>query len=123
MNANLARLSVGRNQHQRLFTQHQDRSVAEKMRRDHRAGSAHELRALHERGDIAAGIGHGRNRQLAGSGEAAFKAGFDPFLRQIAANEDDAAFAVLALFPWTLVVAVENHVHALKYETFVIVLE
>src|SRR5215470_16282774 len=39
------------------------------------------------------------------------------------ADEDDAAFAFLARLPRALVVAVENHVHALEHEALVIVLE
>src|SRR6516225_4856321 len=42
---------------------------------------------------------------------------------QLAADEDDAAFAFLARLPRTLVVAVEDHVHALKHEALVVVLE
>src|SRR5674476_402923 len=41
----------------------------------------------------------------------------------MAADEDDAAGALLALFPFPLMVAVEDHVHALKDETLGIVLE
>src|SRR3974390_2255313 len=47
----------------------------------------------------------------------------DPFVRQIAADEHDTALALLALLPRPLVVAVENHVHALKHEPLVVALE
>src|SRR5262249_1418965 len=47
----------------------------------------------------------------------------DLLLRQLAADEDDAAFALLARLPRTLMVAVENHVHALEHEALVVVLE
>jgi len=45
------------------------------------------------------------------------------YLRQLAADEDDAAVALLAVLPGTLVVAVEDHVHALEHEAIGIVLE
>ena len=44
-------------------------------------------------------------------------------LRQIAADEDDAAVALFVLVPRPLVIAVEDHVHALEDETLVVVLE
>src|SRR5215510_3301858 len=47
----------------------------------------------------------------------------DLLLRQLAADEDDAAFALLARQPRALMVAVENHVHALEHEALVVVLE
>src|SRR5262245_6692860 len=47
----------------------------------------------------------------------------DLLLGQLAADEDDAAFALLAGLPRALVVAVENHVHALEHEALVVVLE
>src|SRR5215831_14284801 len=47
----------------------------------------------------------------------------DLLLRQLAADEDDAAFALLARLPRALMVAVENHVHALEHEALVVVLE
>src|SRR5262249_23084640 len=43
----------------------------------------------------------------------------DLLLRQLAADEDDAAFALLARLPRALMVAVENHVHALEHEALV----
>src|SRR5215475_9945269 len=57
------------------------------------------------------------------SRHAAGEAFPDLLLRQLAADEDDAALALLARLPRTLVVAVENHVHALKHEALVVVLE
>src|SRR5271169_3749575 len=42
---------------------------------------------------------------------------------QIAADEDDAALALLVLLPRPLMIAVEDHVHALKHEAPVVVLE
>src|SRR5215813_3736042 len=66
--------------------------------------------------------------RLAGTGEApsrhaAGEAFPDLLLGQLAADEDDAAFALLARLPRALVVAVENHVHALEHEALVVVLE
>src|SRR5215813_4507243 len=66
--------------------------------------------------------------RLAGTREApsrraAGKAFPDLVHGQLAADEDDAAFAFVARLPGALVVAVENHVHALKHEALVVVLE
>src|SRR6266404_4328232 len=66
--------------------------------------------------------------RLAGTREApsrraAGKAFPDLVHGQLAADEDDAAFAFLARLPGALVIAVENHVHALKHEALVVVLE
>src|SRR5580704_17168585 len=57
------------------------------------------------------------------SGDAAFEAGLDLFLRQVAADEYDPAFPLLPVLPWPLVIAVEDHVHALKDEPLVVALE
>src|SRR5262245_60560655 len=57
------------------------------------------------------------------SRHAAGKAFPDLLLGQLAADEDDAAFALLARLPRALVVAVENHVDALEHEALVVVLE
>src|SRR6516225_213103 len=57
------------------------------------------------------------------SRRAAGKAFPDLVHGQLAADEDDAAFAFLARLPRALVVAVENHVHALEHEALVVVLE
>src|SRR2546426_400469 len=48
---------------------------------------------------------------------AALKTRPDLLLRQVATDEDEAACALLAFVPRSLVVAVENHVHALKDES------
>src|SRR5690242_20987141 len=45
------------------------------------------------------------------SGDAALKAFGDGLARQVAADEDDTAFALLVLVPGPLVIAVQNHVH------------
>src|SRR4051812_10419670 len=47
----------------------------------------------------------------------------DLVLRQLAADEDEAALALLAGLPRPLVIAVENHVHALEHEALVVILE
>src|SRR5262249_31442560 len=57
------------------------------------------------------------------SRHAAFETFPDLLLRQLAADEDDAAFALLAVLPRPLVIAVEDHVHALEHETLVVSLE
>src|SRR5262245_55169338 len=57
------------------------------------------------------------------SRHAARKSFPDPLLRQLAADEDDAAFAFLTVVPGALVVAVEDHVHTLEHEARGVVLE
>src|ERR1700739_3940032 len=57
------------------------------------------------------------------SSDAAFESFGDRLARQVAADEDDAAFALLVLVPGPLVIAVEDHVHALKDEALVVALE
>src|SRR3569623_1756063 len=54
---------------------------------------------------------------------AAGEAFADLLFRQFAADEDDAGEPLLALFPRTLMIAVEDHVHALEDEALWIVLE
>src|SRR5215831_8759191 len=56
-------------------------------------------------------------------GRAAREAFPDLLLRQLAADEDDAALALFIRLPWPLMVAVEDHVHALKREALVVALE
>src|SRR5580704_3540185 len=57
------------------------------------------------------------------SGHALRKALADHLLRHVAADEDGAAHARLAVLPRPLMVAVEDHVHALENEALGIVLE
>src|ERR1700758_4685142 len=57
------------------------------------------------------------------SSNTAFKALPDLVLRQLAADEDDAAFPLLIGPPRALVIAVEDHVHALEHEPLVVILE
>src|SRR3954452_23804620 len=64
-----------------------------------------------------------RLRAQVPSRQAGLEALPDLVLRQLAADEDEAALALLAGLPRTLVIAVENHVHALEHEAFVVVLE
>src|SRR5665213_1195054 len=54
---------------------------------------------------------------------AALKPLADFFFRQMAADEDEAAVARLAVFPFALMVAVQNHVNALEHKTLWIILE
>src|SRR3569623_1092431 len=46
----------------------------------------------------------------------------DPLLRQIAADEDDAAFALLIRLPLPLMVTLKHHVHALEHIPVIITL-
>src|SRR5579864_6649090 len=57
------------------------------------------------------------------SGDAALKTFGNGLARQVATDEDDAAFALLVFVPGPLVIAVENHMHALKHEALVVALE
>ena len=57
------------------------------------------------------------------SGDAAFEALPDLVFGQVAANEDDPAVALFVRTPRALVIAIEDHVHALKNETLGVVLE
>src|SRR5215469_4828920 len=52
--------------------------------------------------------------RLALIGDAAFKAFGDHFAGQVATDENDPAVALLISFPRPLMVAVEDHVHALQ---------
>jgi hypothetical protein len=54
---------------------------------------------------------------------AAFEAFGDLLARQIAADEDDAAFTLFVRVPCPLVVTVKDHVHALEHETLIVILE
>src|SRR5690349_10732613 len=56
-------------------------------------------------------------------GDAALEAFADQVAWQIAADKNDAAVAFLIGLPRPLVVAVQNHVHALKNEALLVVLE
>src|SRR6476661_482563 len=64
-----------------------------------------------------------RQEQDAQSRFAAFKAPLDLVHRHVAADEHEAAQAFFVLLPVALVVAVEDHVHALEHEALVVVLE
>src|SRR5580704_10829851 len=57
------------------------------------------------------------------SRDAALESFGDHLPRQIAADEYHAAVALLAVFPWPLVIAVEDHVHALEHEALIVILE
>src|ERR1700722_3564788 len=57
------------------------------------------------------------------SGHALRKSLADHLLRHVAADEDGAAHARLAVLPCPLMIAVEDHVHALEHETLGVVLE
>src|SRR6187455_2554385 len=56
-------------------------------------------------------------------GDAAFKALTNSVFGKIAADEDGAAVALFIRTPRPLMVAIEDHVHALEHETLGIVLE
>src|SRR4051812_30570630 len=55
--------------------------------------------------------------------DAALEPLLNRLVRQVAADEDDAAGAPLVILPGALMVAVEDHVHALEHETLRVVLE
>src|SRR6187455_1272773 len=56
-------------------------------------------------------------------GDAAFKALTNSVFGKIATNEDSAAVAPFIRSPRPLMVAVENHMHALEHEALGVVLE
>src|SRR5262249_14550432 len=124
-----AGLARARYQHERALAQHEDRGLSQKMRGPHRRAGLDRPRALDDRRDVGAGVGHALGviarlgRTIQPSRRAAGEAFPDLGLGQLAADEDDAAFPLLARLPWALVVAVENHVHALKHKARVVVLE
>src|ERR1700722_3010768 len=63
------------------------------------------------------------DRTLSSRGDTARKTVADGLLRQFAADEDQTAFARLACFPGTLVIALQHHVHALEDIAVVVVAE
>ena len=69
------------------------------------------------------GSGPGMTPIVTSLSDTALKPLADFLFRQISADEHDAAFAFLALAPGALVIAVQNHVHALEHEALGIVLE
>src|SRR3954452_19978987 len=64
-----------------------------------------------------------RLRAQVPSRQAGLEALPDLVLRQLAADEDEAALALLAGLPRALVIAVENHMPALEHEALVVILE
>src|SRR5437764_3415289 len=56
-------------------------------------------------------------------GDAALEAVGDHLAGQVAADENDAAVALLAGLPRPLMIAIENHVHALENEPLIVVFE
>ena len=62
-------------------------------------------------------------RQPQKSDGASLEALPDFLFGQIAADEYDAALALLAVRPRALMIAVEDHVHSLEHEPLLIVLE
>ena len=105
-----------------FLAQHEGGGVAEELNRHDRAFGLVAARALDDGGDVA-GLAHAQPINTGGSCHAALEAGADLILGQVAADEHDAAGAPLTLFPFPLVVAVEDHVHALEHEARRIVLE
>src|SRR5690348_14938571 len=63
------------------------------------------------------------SRSCRRSGNAGRETGADCLLGHVAANKDHTALAGLTILPRTLMIAVEDHVHALKDEAVGIVLE
>src|SRR5262245_60700817 len=56
-------------------------------------------------------------------GDAAFKALTNSVFRKIAPDEDNTAIAFFIRTPRPLVVAIENHMHALEHESLRVILE
>src|SRR6266571_6021719 len=89
------------------------------MRADDRGPQGERTRALGQACLFGAGIGHQPSR----SGLAGRETTADVFLRQVAADEDDAALARFLRLPRPLMIAVEDHVDPLEHEALRIVLE
>src|SRR5208282_2313254 len=118
---------------QRFLAEHEYGRAAKKMRSYDCPPSGHRARAFDDGDGIAAGVGHGM--QLAawfpsptrGREKRSRHAAFEPFrdllARQITADEDNPALTLLVFVPWPLVVAVEDHVHALEHEALIVALE
>src|SRR6478609_1020551 len=60
------------------------------------------------------------DRTASSRGNTALKAVADHLLRQFATDEDETAFARLAVFPLTLMIALEHHVHALEHVAVIV---
>ena len=60
---------------------------------------------------------------LSSRSDTRLKAVFQLFAVQIAADEDEAAFTLFAVFPRALVIAFDDHMNALNDVTFGVVLE
>ena len=56
-------------------------------------------------------------------GVAALETFSDHLSWQVAADENDAAFALLIFFPWPLMIAIEEHMDALKDKTPIVILK
>src|SRR5476651_171248 len=104
-----------------FFSQNKHRRVAQEVHADHRRPGLDRTRAVGNRWDGRAGVAHvvyAKNLS-----NAAFEAGADFSLRQLAPDEHQTAVALFVVAPFALVIAVQNHVHALEYETLRVVLE
>ena len=118
-----ARLAVRRHQQQRLLAEHEDRAC--------RRGNARRPPARRRRPGACArrwkrslaGVGHaGHAEDRSRAGSSRSPCGSCP-RRRLRPMKTSAALALLAVVPRALVIAVEDHVHALEHEALGIVLE
>ena len=112
-------LALGRHHQEGLLAQHEEGGTVEEMQPDHRRAGLDRSRAPGDGRDPGTIVSHG----WPPSREAALEAFADLVLVEVAPDEHDPAFALLDLAPRPLVVAVENHVHALEHEALRVVLE
>ena len=132
MDGDTVGLAFGLDKQKRFLTEDEHRGLSEKMRANDRAAGRHRVGSLDDRDGVTASVCHltgaacafpspqGEGRQLS---DAILKSLPDLLFRQIAADEDDAAVAFFFLFPRPLVIAVQDHVHALEDEALVVILE
>jgi hypothetical protein len=118
MNRDSLRFAGRLSQHDSFLGEHKSGCLAEEVSRDHRTACGDRMSTLDDGYRVVSGVRHERR-----SGDAALETLRDRLARQIAADEDDAAVALLAVFPRALVIAVEDHVHALKHKALIVILE
>ena len=127
MHATRCVLAIARRRTARLLRQHEHRGFAETMGADHRRVGRDAGCARRSRVGVVGMIMLGRGSSCAGRSRGLTprirQSPANPALGQFAADEDDTAFALFIVLPGALLVAVEDHVHALEDETLRIVLE
>ena len=114
-------LALGVDERDILLAADEGGAGAKEIHRGHAHPERNRLDAIGD-GDDRGGIG-GRRKTLSSRDDAALKTLANGLLRQFAADEDEAALALLAVLPFPLVVALQHHVDALEDVAVVIVVE